>query len=705
MSEFYFDVKLKRKQTVNGLSQLVDVSKSDKSAPKLYVERDYTNQNLNYVLYMVFPQLNSRSEMASEEGRTLLNVVDRSNLVYKEIVLTYDRCGVDLNTMEKLENDPLPNSVEVKKKSINLLVDDNQYVKDGCRLNISTNDQDISGVGKVVLKSQAKEDEIYYFAVNFGFKRKISYLVSGNKIKFICNDVKGRIPVKIVFGERFPCLKEDAESISCQREFLDFDADHSSVMVNLDTDKLKQNGSKIHVTFDEAAFNTGNERIDFNHFYMLECLQNRSLKLKLAEHRRPVSKQFCPYCHKPLVASKSKNGGIGCQGHKEILVTKSGETVKTSVVIKDVNDKFVDNAVFCEEDFSQVKADGKMAFGRLLPANYISNRNYKIAVLGSNRAGKTTFISRFFNIGGDLSTDSLILQNGVAEVFAKAVAQNDDGKKNKKSMIPEVNAAKIDNIELKGGIYKKDGKADWRVVAKNFYERYIIDCVKGMYLPATDAQRDKDRGGEGDLFKYPFIMNVNDGQHYISFYDIAGEDMRTTYGAQRLIPDNTPVGIFYLISGDRKSRTETEAQQANENLQALLKAANPKNCPIAVIVSKFDNLEQVFDENCHCLRSDLKEMALSSSTLEGSLLECNINFASAEIESYLTKYNIDPFTAADKDKYNIKYFSMTSFSSPDAVEAEKHGTVDMGSYLKFKCSPKRMELPFVWMLRQFGCIS
>ena len=73
--------------------------------------------------------------------------------------------------------------------------------------------------------------------------------------------------------------------------------------------------------------------------------------------------------------------------------------------------------------------------------------------------------------------------------------------------------------------------------------------------------------------------------------------------------------------------------------------------PIAVIVTKMDMLENKFDSNCHCLRSNYFDDCVD---YEGSVVEREIDFSSEEIKSYLATEGLLPkFEAKYK---NIKYF-------------------------------------------------
>ena len=111
--------------------------------------------------------------------------------------------------------------------------------------------------------------------------------------------------------------------------------------------------------------------------------------------------------------------------------------------------------------------------------------------------------------------------------------------------------------------------------------------------------------------------------------------------------------------------------------------------------------EKDFDDNCHCLRSDVQDM-ITSGTYEGSVLERNVDFASEEIRSFLAQKGI---RADFGNNANVKYFGVSSFAAPDAIyhKDQTERTAEVNCLLH-ESSPKRMELPLIWTLRQFGCI-
>jgi hypothetical protein len=307
--------------------------------------------------------------------------------------------------------------------------------------------------------------------------------------------------------------------------------------------------------------------------------------------------------------------------------------------------------------------------------------------MGSKRAGKTTFISRLFGINGS-GVDTELLADSIKHA-TKNVANLSTYSINCLKVVDEVGGKKI--FTTKDSWYKKNSK---------FYSAYSIDINRGIYPGATNtAGNTHDVDKLQDITKSPFVMEVN-RNNYLYFYDMAGEDaQRSTEFIRTLIgepEDNQPVAIFCLIDSRAEvNDTLSVFQRINEVL------AGRKNvCPVAVILTKFDTVEKEFDDNCYCLRSDSYDRI--SKKYEDSELEKSVNLSSEEIRAYLSSKRINP----DFGEFaNVKYFGVSAFSTPDSIfHEDQKGKVEEMNYLLHSSSPKRMELPLIWTLKQFGCI-
>ena len=198
MAEFYFDYNFKL---------LKNELKADLGTPKLHIERNYGTENVNYIMYITFPSWN-----ATREGRS-------RPTAFTSVSLFYDVCAIGVDSVVDVETEKQAkaNDIEIRK-----VFDYDTYAKNGFRFVVTSDEEDYSGVGKVILKNTAGDEAVYFFAVNFGFKKKISYRIEGNnlilegektpeKLKFVINVSSGR-------GEDFyPCLVENVEEIISQK--------------------------------------------------------------------------------------------------------------------------------------------------------------------------------------------------------------------------------------------------------------------------------------------------------------------------------------------------------------------------------------------------------------------------------------------------------------------------------------------------------
>ena len=137
-------------------------------------------------------------------------------------------------------------------------------------------------------------------------------------------------------------------------------------------------------------------------------------------------------------------------------------------------------------------------------------------------------------------------------------------------------------------------------------------------------------------------------------------------------------------------------------IRVLQNAEISTDSPVAVILTKLDILKDEFNGNCHCLRTDY--LNYSFDKYDGSYLEKEIDISSEEVRSYLS--NEVPLTLDLENKFkNVKYFALSSFNYSDSIIHKKDENENDPGELKFESSGFRLELPLVWMLRQFGIID
>ena len=652
MAEFYFEYKMEM------LSDGLNICEG--GLPKLHIERDYLyTEGVNYVMYLTFPQWNPQKGGNQDSPRFTTSKVLFDirgiglEMVLKEEERTRGRSNIEVNTTLTYE----------------------EYVKRDFRFPVAVNSEDYSGVGKIILKKENMETVIY-FSVNFSFKKKLRYAIKGGKIIFEGKGIKDEISLLIMDAQGWcPCLKEDAKMNGVRHIKVNFSASANPSRTLPDALRDRQ----IYISFDP------DDSRDISKYYLLECTGNDTLEIERRDFGRPaIDTYFCPFCHRSIengvgLQNKYKTGGVGCNGHR---IYDGGKPVAL-LSGRDKNKK-AKNAMYCADDFGEETVNGKQtikkpnantAFARLLPENFFAHKHFKISVVGSKRAGKTTFISRLFDITG---------LNANLELSAKMLVNAT--KKSFKIEPYAINDMDVRNLAVSRNPWYKKSK---------FYSKYSIDVSKCLYPEATDKMDESQQDASRKIKKYPFVIKANKDS-YVYFYDIAGEDAEQSTNLLDDMLLNAPAGLFYLVDGRGNMMGNDRVFQ---RIRTTLKTSKTP-CPIAIILTKFDMVEKEFDENCQCLRSDVYDMM--GKTYEGSRLEQNIDLASEEIKSYLRRRGINPDFGANA---NVKYFGVSSFAAPDAVvHVDQTESSSEVNYLTHMCSGKRMELPVIWMLKQFGCI-
>ena len=659
-AEYYFEYKIER---VSG-DEVVQT-------PRIYFERDYHTSNLPYTMFAVPEEWLNQQDLVNSlnDGESNAETVKKilSKLPYDTINVVFDIKGITCAPLADR------NSPEYEKAEIKL---DNQtfekFYQAGCRLTIENNNsEDHSGIGVIEMLKNGASVAKFFFAVNFTFRKNISYTldVSGKNVnmEFKCKDKPVGIEVVLVYNkDRLPCLRNDMGVNIVSSPFL------------LDFSKGDKFQKSIILTGDAATqgsiFSIAISNRKMEKYYILECEKNSSLPNQSDKKIDSTVSYTCPFCHKKINYSIAKSagykrGGTSCQSATDAANSKGLPTITNKHKSK------VKKCMFCADDLmSKDHSSFQDSRRRLLPLAFMEHDNYKIAFAGSTRAGKTTYISRFFGISG---ATRISMPMTMAANSMKRFGIN-------------IKAAPILEVKRSDDGYQLTD-ANWPDNQKQYVER-SIDLRAKKYPVRTTT---------GDYSSYPFIAEVNDSS-YISFYDIAGEDAQHSMLIKN-IANGELIGIFCVING------KTDIGGNNDVINMLKGAAQrdtrkkddvaiDKRCPIAVVVTKMDTLEPEFDSNCQCLRSDYFDCG---TIYEGSEIERVINISSEEIRSYLKQNALLP----DFDGFydNVKYFGVSSFNFMDSIH-NKNEDINRPGTVKFECSSKRMELPFLWMLKQFGVI-
>ena len=659
MAEFYFEhrfsvLKDELGVTANGM-------------PRLHVERNYRQDNVGYVLYVTFPQWDA----PHREGR-------ERELPFHNARVIYDVRGIGIDKIVEDKQEALrKNEIEVDEEfSYKNKVVEKDYTRQGFRFIFVRNENDLSGVGKIILTSDLREAEtVLYFAVNFGLKKVITYSVKGGKITFEGKGVQEKLKLRVNYSsDHYPCLQEDNRGNMFVETEVDFSKNSKPVLQLSDKFREEKDAKKfkqVNVTF------ASDDRESLEKYYLLQCEENETLSTRRREFQHPEAAPFCPYCHLPiqvtaLMERQYKKGGCSCRGTRFFTKEKDGKETTIPVMNGEKGKKAAKNVMYCENDFQMGQGfKPKGGRGRILPEGFLDHKHYKVLIIGSKRAGKSTFISRLFDIAGkdtNLDMTAEMLRNGTKK-------------------IKKINSYPMKNLPAReDGVPMFSAKSWYKAVdmPRRHYGGYSIRLADGAYPEPTNT---------ADLSAYPFVLKVGDS-NYVYFYDIAGEDAEKDPDLMKKMMAGGATGVLFLVDG------KTNREGNNSVWNSLNQIASNTKLPLAVVLTKFDTIEKEFDENCHCLRADAYDML--NKRYDGSQLKRNIELASEEIRSYLVHRGIDPQLSFE----NVCYFGVSSFSDSGAVfHRDQTSNEDKEvNYLKHDCSAKRMELPVIWMLKQFGCI-
>ncbi|MGN0813404.1 MAG: hypothetical protein ACI4MQ_07850 [Candidatus Coproplasma sp.] len=660
-AEYYFEYKIDR---VFGDEKTI-------KTPKIYFERDYSTPNLPYTMFAVPEEwLNKQDLVNSIKGETNVETIKRtlSKLPYDTINVVFDIKGIACTPLGDKQCE------EYEKAEIHLPDQTfEKFYQAGCRLTIENNNsQDHSGIGVIEMLKNDETVAKFFFAVNFTFRKYVSYKleIAGKTVNldFTCKDRPVGLEVVLLYNtDRLPCLRNDIGINNVAEPFV------------LEFNKHGKCHKEITLTGDAAnkdnIFSVAIRNRKMAKYYILNCERNTSLPNQSDKKINSTVSYTCPFCHKKINYSVAKSAGYkhGGTSCSPITDVKAGKELPT---IYNKHKSKLKKCLYCSGDLMEKDSSSfKSTFSRILPPSFMEHDNYKIAFVGSTRAGKTTYISRFFGLTGD--------------------------KKVSMPMTMTTYSLKKFGINIKSAPILKVDRTSWgyQAMDSNWMDEQQQYIDRSINL---NEPKYPDRTTTGDYTSFPFIAEVNNNT-YVSFYDIAGEDAQHSMLIKN-IANGDLIGIFCIINGKKDISGNNDVINMLKSAAQTVKGvkddvAIDKNCPIAVIVTKMDTLESEFDSNCQCLRCDYFD---SGKIYAGSEIERVINISSEEIRAYLKQNSLLP--DFDGIYENVKYFGVSSFNFMDSIHNEMED-VNTPGRVKFECSSKRMELPFLWMLKQFGVIN
>lgn len=700
-AEYYFEYKIEK---VFGSDVI--------STPKLYFERDYYKDTMQYCLFSTFDEWNGKSDIylkVKGEGASSsvaaaspdfleMKKETLAELPYDSASFVFDVKGIDCAGLSDRESKRYSEAELKATKNVTF----ENYWQENCRFILEANGAvNQSGTGIIeYYKGEGSAKKVvakFFFAINYTIRKKILYTlnISSGKVSITakCKDAPVGIAVNIVHNkDRLPCLATDAALNRVGGEAVE-------LVFN------KKGTASATVFFDDRELEKEIFYLSFadkkmERFYLLESVENETLKFPPKSKFVAPRVFSCPYCHQPIDSSIKNNfyylsKGVSCRENK----SKEHPDIKATKYPKIFTNtgKCAKRTMYCQED---LKFEGDRIglhenYTRTLPRAYLDHECFKIAFTGSTRSGKTTYISRFFDIIS--KTSSLGELEGAAVAHRETVS---DKKLCSMTCAMLKHSLRKFGIRLNGASVDKlvnDGERGYKMLDQNWpeyhkeYSDRAIDLI-GKKFPGATTENEV-------LTKIPFTVEVN-GKNYVSFYDIAGENAESEWKMTKKIAGGAPIGVFFIVNG---KKDDDGLKKVAETLQKAIKTKGndgvDPNSPIAVILTKMDLLRDKFDTNCHCLRTDY--FAYPSKRYEGSMLEREIDYSSEEIKSYLINEGILPVL----DKYkNVKFFGISAFNFFDSIHRAGESEDDVGMQ-RFSCSGQRIELPFIWMLKQFGVIN
>ena len=620
----------------------------------LYFERDTGNTILDNKVFLTFKEWN---ELLKYNGTASYN--DQLNsLLYNCVEIVFSSSSLDCASLSNsLSKSYQQANIKIKKSVSEYVLDNNEII-------LNQNSSMFSGVGQILLYHVNGNEKTlkgkFFLAINSISRIKIDYYFkntsSGVTAYLRCKNKGCKVPLVLMENSnRLPCLANDKANALNEVKIADFTSSNDCVL-SFDLPSNKK----------ESYYALGfKEEIDEKYYLLNLLYEDKFDVLNVPNTESKKSVYTCPYCGAKMrdrnLLLAYEEGAVSCSVNDSILPLPK---------IYDKDGNRLKRTIFCLKDLEE--KDKRLVFNpsflRVLPEEFYDHKECKIALLGSTRAGKTTFLSRFFGL-------SIVSDQVLMNVRYISNAMSKFG--------VSLTAAKSSALQAKEiGSYQV---LDYNYYANTpFYKERAIDVMTGTFPMATPSGVDCSR--------YPFVLDVqarNCDKVYVNFYDIPGEDARNK--EFKAFINGECSGIFVFINAIK----DVEGNAAIIN---SIKHANlPKDTPIAIILAKSDLIVDKFQSSAHVLRTDYYDIDPNLPYEKG--IGRDILCASMEVKSYLQSESL--ILDLEKQYSNVMYFSLSAFQFSDSISQENENYNDPGR-MAFEDSPKRIELPFLWMLKQFG---
>ena len=739
-TSYYFDYK------VELIKDELDTEIKQEDYPFFFVERNYGAANIPYQLYLVIPSWFEplvRRERYEKDPKCKY-LLNENDLPFNNVEILLDSQGIDVDYVGESKDDRKEAEIYINtpfSKDVSISFGggstDESYRANEYKIPILDSSKiDFSSVGKIIFTSNKSgkigKKLIFYFAINFYIKKRIQYNLNhvkdGVKVELFGNKVPGVISFSLLSANRLPCLEEDVNKCKKVNFSVEFKNNKGEIIIpNSELDlNLSKKAQKnyLYLVFDNSKFNNISHipdfklNLNFNSFYFLDCLENFTLDKSRIPEIPSNEIIMCPYCHNKIningdksILSKYKKSCVTCAGNDSPLplLGRTGKTLK--------------EIILCQSDVELNDVN------RMLPAKMLSHTFNRILVIGTNQSGKSTLISRMFNV-------KRVIENQDAKSISNPVIDGISVINPIKTLLPKlkVNYYASPKIEVssKGDtlvqtlnrwydVNNTINDRKFETTGSKFYFPYSIQTGENKHFVLPTVISDEQ------IINRPFMLEINK-KHYIGLYDIAGENCKKDNRNFIQLTTACNYGVLLVINGAilcgrsdniGKDDTSTDDHRSSTSkvITILTEDAKQKfaegqlkpgeTIPVAVMVTKSDHIQGLMNSTATCLRDDYFDFP--NKRYEGSYLESFIDMSSHEIKSLLNNYKFElPLESeeyAGKPIFNVKYFWSSSFPQKRNVKENMDPELnDEVSFLNYNCSPSRVELPLIWLMKQRGVI-
>ncbi|MCM1533669.1 MAG: hypothetical protein NC099_03340 [Corallococcus sp.] len=569
--------------------------------------------------------------------------------------------------------------------------------------------------------------------VNVVKKEIIKYttkLIGRNLIKIdFSKPVPRKVGLKLVYSNKhIPCFSSTKERETYSDEFF-IEANCRSSTRSV---AVSSEGTNFRLCISK-------EEKEWEMQYPFVIFQYTDSKFSKKDFRKRVfvsgSERTCPYCARSVHKIKGFIESVGNNASKTKKIKRKH--------------LFKQGALGCGGGYKKDK-DGRIIQGNakrlvclnnkllqddggyfLLPKNYENeySTNAIVALIGAAGAGKSTFISRFFNIGLNEVGEKVMI-NGLE---IKKHTANENIVTSIKS--GQVAAALEAFATIEENKDETTSNVDANTVLKRFNKwrsYYAISPYSQFVKRTTESRTTTMESSITDigsaLRQLPFIVsvkrNVGKSASQVAFYDVPGADLYVynTDGASESrinIEDgyfayHHANGLILFINDGRGETRTNDLDEASaimngyiQQYQALRSRKIDKDnliddVALAVVLCQFDRIETNFD-----LNSVVRATAppLNAYSYVNSELPEYTDKCSSEIETYLKSCGNFETLKKQLDLFeHKKFFAVSSIGHSEAISVKPIDGMKF-KQTRFISQPRNMEYVFAWLLYQTGIID